>query len=271
VPPQHRALPRHEIPRLCVPLPEQHRVVLAFDEVLALLLLRQIPPAQLPGHRLHLALAQLPQRKHQSRELVLLQPRQEVRLVLGFVPPPQQLPATAGLVEPHPRIVPRGELFKTHPLRPGRLQQKSELHLLVAPHAGIRRAPRQIFLAEVVQHHPLVFLRQRNHPVLDPDPVRRLLGRHQVPRLPRPETPRQPRVRNRHGPVPDAHRQPHHPPAVLLELPRRHAGIHPPAQPHRHRFRSCAHPPHPTLPPRAPPLPSAPPLDIGHWLLDIGN
>ena len=241
VPAQHRAVARDEIARPGVALPEQHRIVVAFDEILAFVLLRQIAPAQLARELLDLALVQLAQRENQIRELLLLQARQEIGLVLAGVLSAQELPAAARFVEPGPRVVARGELVEFRALRPGLVDQEAELHPLVAAHARIRRAPRQIFLPEILQDGLFVLLRQRHDPVLDPEPRGDFLGGLQIAGLSRPETAGNPQIRNRHRSVPDAHRQARHPPAVALEQPGRDGRIHAAAQADRYAGLGCRH------------------------------
>ena len=104
----------------------------------------------LPRRLAHLRLGHAAQRKQRPRQLLLRQPEEKVRLVLGQVRRPLQNPAPALLVVLVHRVVAGGDALRADAAR--RLQQLIELEMVVAERAGNRRAPGQVLIDKRPHH-----------------------------------------------------------------------------------------------------------------------
>ena len=129
-----------------------------------------IRQADLLGQAAHLGLRQLAHRKQGARELGLVQPVEEVALVLQRVQALEQLEALAAGLQrigpgTHPRIVAGGNALG--PQAHGVVEKGLELDLGIAQHVGVGRAAGFVFAQEFGEHP--VFVVGREVDVLDLD------------------------------------------------------------------------------------------------------
>ncbi len=117
------------------------------------ILLLGVGQADLGGDLAHARLRDLAQRKQRARELRLVQPVQEVALVLGVVERLEQLEAAIDLA--HAGVVARGDGVRTQ--RHGVVEEGLELDLGVAQHIRVGRAASGVFAQEIREHAVLVF------------------------------------------------------------------------------------------------------------------
>ncbi len=135
--------------------------------------------SQSAGDVAHVALVELAEREHRSRELALIEAIQEVALVLGAVLGLEQLHEAVDL--PHLRVVAGGDPFGTQ--RQRMVEKGLELDLGVAEHVGIGRAPRLVLGQEVREHAFLVLGGEVHRLDLDAEALGDGHGIHEV--LPR--------------------------------------------------------------------------------------
>jgi hypothetical protein len=114
--------------------------------------LLRIRQADLGRDPAHLGLRDLAEREQRLRELRLVQPVQEVALVLQRVEPFQQLERTADLA--HARVVPGRDPLGAALDRV--IEEGLELDLGVAEDVRVRRAPGPVFAQELGEHAVLV-------------------------------------------------------------------------------------------------------------------
>ncbi len=105
------------------------------------------------GKFAHPGLGELAQRKQHARELLLIEPVQEVALILGAVARLEQLEARARLT--HTRIVTGGDALGAELHRV--IEKRLELDLGVAQYVGVGRAPGRVLAQEFAEHPVLVF------------------------------------------------------------------------------------------------------------------
>ncbi|EDT37445.1 hypothetical protein BamMEX5DRAFT_6774 [Burkholderia ambifaria MEX-5] len=130
-------------------------------------LLLRVRQADLRGDLAHLRLRDLAEREHRLRQLRLVQPVQEVRLVFRMIERLQQFEATVALA--HARVVAGRDHFRVERHRV--IEERLELDLGVAQHVGVRRAAGRVFAQEFGEHAVLVLGREVHRFHVDADQV----------------------------------------------------------------------------------------------------
>ncbi|TWG78706.1 hypothetical protein L602_000900000100 [Cupriavidus gilardii J11] len=132
------------------------------------ILLLRVRQADLGGDLAHTGLRHFAQRKQRARQLRLVQPMQEVALVLGVIERLEQFEAAIAAA-PHARIVAGGDALGTERHRV--VQKRLELDLGIAQHVGVRRAAGRILAQEVGEYAVLVLGREIDRLHVDADQV----------------------------------------------------------------------------------------------------
>ena len=102
------------------------------------------------GQSAHFVLGQFAERKFASRELLLRQAPQKIRLIFGFIKCAQQFPATRFFILADARVVAGGQAFGTDLAR--HAQKRLELHVRVAIRACDGRAAGEILVHKRTHH-----------------------------------------------------------------------------------------------------------------------
>jgi hypothetical protein len=120
------------------------------------ILLRGVRQAGIDRYAAHLALGQMTNRKQRARQLRLVQPVEEVALVLGAVLSLEQFEAAVEFA--HLRIVAGGDAPGTE--SDGVIEEGAELDFRIAQHVRIGRAPGLVLAQEAREHALLVLGRE---------------------------------------------------------------------------------------------------------------
>ncbi len=110
-----------------------------------------------------------PTGKQCSRELRLVQPVQEVALVLARIDPAQKFVPAHRLTDP--RVVSRRDVLCAELQR--MVEKRLELDLGIAEHVGVRRAAGRVFAQELGEHAVLVLGREVDRLEFDADHIGR--------------------------------------------------------------------------------------------------
>ena len=181
--------------------------------------------AELPRDGADFRLLHPAERRERARELRLPEAEQKIRLIFPRIAPfAQHRPVTVMLDD---RVVPRGDVVRAERLRLA--PQVAKFHLLVAHHARVRRAPVFVLVGEIVDDQPLEVF-----PLVD-DVMRHAQRVRHAPRIGDRLRPAALILRPRDAVLrPHLHRHADDLVALLLQQPRRHAGIHAPTHAHDH-------------------------------------
>lgn len=131
------------------------------------ILLLRVRQPDLRGDLAHLRLRDLAEREHRLRQLRLVQPVQEIRLVFRMIERLQQFEAAVAFA--HARVVAGRDRFRAE--RHCVIEERLELDLGVAEHVRVRRATGRIFAQEFREHAVLVFGREVDGLDVDADQI----------------------------------------------------------------------------------------------------
>ena len=158
VPPEHLALCVHVLARAYALLiighirAQESTVVIVGNKayLLALFLHRQLLVAMRTGYLAHLLFGQVAQREDRALELLFVEHPEEIGLIFLGVGRGAQKPVSVFLRDT--RIVAGGDIVAAHLV--GQAEHLAPLDGTVAHHTRIRRAPRHIFVDEILNHTP---------------------------------------------------------------------------------------------------------------------